>query len=108
MSDDLIAIVSRLGLITPSPMLQLWLHLLWEQLGKVVTSTVTVLSDRLMIVISPHQSCHHNVQPAMRNQPGVLRTKLIDNEMTGGRSLQESDTPSRVIPPAWKLCIICN
>ena len=65
------------------------LHLLWEQtdglLRWLVTNTVTGLSVRLMIIISPHLSRHHNVQPAMRKLPQCFQNKLIDNEITGVR-----------------------
>ena len=51
-----------------------------------VTNTVTRLSAGLMIIIIPHLSCHHNVQPAMRKQIQCFENQLIDNEITGLRS----------------------
>ena len=43
-----------------------------------VTNTVTRLSAGLMMIIIPHLSCHHNVQPAMRKQIQCFENQLID------------------------------
>ena len=46
--------------------------------NSLVTNTVTRLSAGLMMIIIPHLSCHHNVQPAMRKQIQCFENQLID------------------------------